>query len=59
MKIYGVYDKDEQCRFVGNINELVKEFNCDCSAVTHAVRRGSKRFMGKYKVVVVYEEGDE
>ena len=57
MKIYGVYENDEyqECRFVGTAKELMKEFGCDRSAISHAVTRRTK-FRKKYKILVVYDE---
>ena len=56
MKIYGVYDKEGQCRYVGTQGELMKEFNCSRSTITRAVQRGT-RLKGEYNVIVVDEEG--
>ena len=56
MKIYGVYDKEGQCRYVGSANELAEEFNCTRTAIVHNVKRGTK-IKKKYDVIELYEEG--
>ena len=57
MKIYGVYETDEteQCRYVGTVAEMAKEFKCTEWSVRHAVREKAK-LKAKYKIMVVYEE---
>lgn len=54
--VYGIYDEFEECRFVGTIGEITKEFNCDKSTISKAISRKTM-FKGKYSVVAVYEEG--
>ena len=57
MKIYGIYEdnKYEQCGFVGTAKEIAEEFNCNRTAVSKAISRGSK-FQNKYIILELYEE---
>lgn len=57
MKIYGVYEDDEyqECRFVGSAREIAKEFNCDRTAIYHALERGTK-LNAKYLILELYVE---
>ena len=55
-KIYGVYDQEEQCRYVGTAKEIAEEFNCSRTAIVHNVKRGT-RIKKKYDVIELYEEG--
>ena len=60
MKIYGAYENDEyeQCRYVGTVAEMAKEFKCKKESIRHALTRKSK-LQGKYKIMVVYEERED
>ena len=55
IKVYGIYEEDEQCRYVGTAKEIAEEFDCAEGTISKAVKRGSK-LKGKYELVELYEE---
>lgn len=58
--VYGVYEKneEEECRFIGTLEEIVKEFNTSASFVRKCVST-NQDFLRNYKIVSLYRIVDE
>ena len=58
--IYGVYEKnkEEECRFIGTVEEIANEFKTTVPAIRNCVSRDGE-FLKKYVIISLYKINEE